>query len=90
MGVVISNIISPAGINAGKPIAKTLRLGAALAINPTEALITSSPNTTGKPIAAAPINIVPDQFTAPSASLHLMPPLREEPLQSYIEEPIEE
>ena len=65
MGVVISNIMSPAGINAGKPIAKTLRLGAALAINPTEALITSSPNTTGKPIAAAPINIVPDQLTSP-------------------------
>ena len=47
MTIVSTNIISPAGISAGNPTAKTLRLGAARETIPSEVLTSSRPKIIG-------------------------------------------
>ena len=54
---------SPVGISAGKPTAKTFKLGAALEIIPRDELIKRSPNRIGNAIETAPRNICELQMT---------------------------
>jgi hypothetical protein len=60
MLIVSNNITSPTGIKAGKPIAKTFKLGAALETRPNKALISSKPIMIGKAITTAPTKISED------------------------------
>ena len=72
--MVIMTMPKPSGINAGKPTAKTLRLGEALEITPRQTLTISRPKIIGRTNDSAPIKICDDQTRKPCIALVLAKP----------------